>query len=145
MSQILMVAECTYVVTMITLKISLAIFFLRIIIEPWQRIAIYVILTIATTGGVIYFFYTIFGCGVPVTAALHWERKMNGTCGSHALVFGMSYMQSVVSVVTDLSLVLIPISVARKATINFRERAIVIGIFVLAIVYVNISPNVLEF
>jgi rhodopsin domain-containing protein len=128
-----MVTECFYVLTMITLKISLAIFFLRIIIEPWQRAIVYGIISVATSAGVVYFIYTVFGCGVPVRAELHWERKMTQTCGPKSLVYGMSYMQSVVTTCTDLLLVLIPISVARKATINGKEKAVVIGIFVLAV------------
>jgi hypothetical protein len=128
------VAECFYVLTMITLKISLAIFFLRIIINPLHRYTVYGIISVATSAGVVYFFYTIFGCGVPVKAEVHWQRKMTQSCGSKSLVYGMSYMQAAVTAGTDLALVLIPVSVARKATINFKEKAIVIGIFLLAVV-----------
>jgi hypothetical protein len=54
-----------YALTCILLKISLGLFFLRIITERWQRNVIYAGITINTFYGIIYFGLCTFGCGDP--------------------------------------------------------------------------------
>ncbi|KAI4719400.1 hypothetical protein E4T48_04337 [Aureobasidium sp. EXF-10727] len=55
----------SYALDSVFLKISLGFFFLRIIIEPWQRAVIYICMAISTIYGFIYFGIVTFGCGDP--------------------------------------------------------------------------------
>jgi hypothetical protein len=117
---------------MITLKISLAIFFLRVIVSKTQRRAIYIILTLSTTVGLAFTFFIIFQCGTPVTATLYWERRAFGECVSDRAIRGMNYTHAAVASFTDLSLTLIPIPMLLKAQISIKEKRIVGGIFAIA-------------
>lgn len=59
----IIVGSAAYVATSISLKISLAFFFLRIVNVKWERRVIYSITVIFTIYGVVYFFLVLFGCG----------------------------------------------------------------------------------
>lgn len=62
--QWLVTAEVFYVLTMLVLKISLALFFLRIMVKRWQQKVVYVAITFSTLMSIGYFFFACFQCGV---------------------------------------------------------------------------------
>ena len=74
----------TYILTTIGFKIALGLFYLRIVVKPWQRNIVYAVLAISTTWGFVYFFVTLFGCGNPSQYLEHamemkclsWETNM---------------------------------------------------------------------
>jgi hypothetical protein len=118
---------------MITLKISLGIFFLRIMVDRWQRYAVYFIVLVSTLAGLTLFFLTIFVCGVPVQAELYWQRKLEQRCASAATTLGVNYMHASVNSATDVSLALLPLTMMRKALIKKHEKRIVVAIFLVAV------------
>jgi hypothetical protein len=122
-----------YCITMISLKISLSIFFLRIMVESWQKRAIYILAILSTLAGIAYFMFSLFFCGAPVTATLYWERRLEGRCASTSATLAVSYMHAVITASTDLLLALIAIPMILQAKIGKKEKWIVAGIFVLAI------------
>jgi hypothetical protein len=117
---------------MITLKISLGIFFFRVMVEPWQKYSVSVIVTTSTLIGIAYFFFAIFVCGFPVEAQLFWERRIEQTCASTATILGISYTHGVITAMTDLLLALLPLPMIKRATITRKEKIIVIVIFLIA-------------
>ncbi|KAG9645928.1 hypothetical protein KCU64_g10726, partial [Aureobasidium melanogenum] len=54
-----------YILTTVTLKISLAIFFLRIVVRPWQRKVIYAATTVYAVYATAFAFVAVFQCGIP--------------------------------------------------------------------------------
>jgi hypothetical protein len=131
--QLLIISESFYILTMITIKISLGIFFLRIMVQKWQKRTIYAIVTVSTLIGLAYFFLAIFQCGFPVEAQIFWQRRVAGQCMSKSIIFGMSYTHAVVTAATDILLGVLPITIVKEAKINHREKRIIIGIFVIAL------------
>ena len=116
---------------MMALKAALALFFLRIIVEPWQRRVIYINLTFSTLFGVAYFFYAIFQCGIP-HGTTFWVNKLSGKCVGTASILGLGYTHALVNALTDLAFVALSIPMLKKVRINHREKIIVGGIFFLA-------------
>jgi len=121
---------------MSTLKISLAIFFLRIMIKPWQRKAVYLAVGISTLFNIGYFFFVIFQCGYPSSAMLFLERKMSDRCISRAPILGLSYTHGAVTSLTDVTFALLPLAMLHSLRMNMRERITVGLILVLAAAYV---------
>src|ERR1700712_1528455 len=120
---------------MMALKGALALFFLRIIVESWQRKVIYTTLTVSTVFGTGYFFYAVFQCGVP-HGTTFWVRKLSGECAGTASILGLGYTHALVNALTDLTFVSLSIPMLSKVRITHREKVIVGGIFFLASVYV---------
>jgi hypothetical protein len=89
------------------LKISLGFFFLRIIIEPWQRVVIYICMAISTIYGFIYFGIVTFGCGDPAKFLL---RTVNQQCISITnVIIPASYVHTALNATTDWIMALLPI------------------------------------
>jgi hypothetical protein len=132
LSQIVLIAESCYILAMATLKLSLGLFFLRIMVAKWQRISIYVILAISTLISIAYFLFALFECGFPVESSVYWGRFIEGNCVGPAAILGMSYTHALVTAGTDLSLLCLAIVLLNKSKMKLTEKRIVVGIFVIA-------------
>jgi hypothetical protein len=127
--------EAFYVVTIALFKISLGLFFLRIMIEPLQRRIIHGALVIFTIWSVGYLFFAIFQCGVP-SGSRFWHNKLTGRCGSDKLGLGMGYVHAILTAGTDLTFVALPIPMVSRIKMQSREKWIVVSVFGVAIMYV---------
>jgi hypothetical protein len=117
---------------MIFLKLSLAIFFLRIMVKRWQKWTIYAIAFVTTLMGTGYFFFSLFTCGFPVEAHLYWEKRIARKCASFASILGISYAHAGVNTLTDLLLAILPVTMVKKSKMNTKEKYVVTGIFFIA-------------
>lgn len=96
-----------YILTTVLLKISLALFFLRITMQPWQRYIIYAALTTYTIYGIAYFVLTVFTCGDP---SKYLENEAKGKCISiKTVIIPASYTQTALNAFTDWLYALLPI------------------------------------
>lgn len=123
--------EVLYVVTMISLKISLGIFFLRILVERVYRKLVWGTLCLTTFVGTGYMFFAIFQCGVP-NGKTFWNKKLAGQCVSVPGCLAFGYIHAIIGACTDLFLSVLPIPVVLKAKITKREKLIIVGILALA-------------
>ncbi|THY51108.1 hypothetical protein D6C97_06807 [Aureobasidium pullulans] len=97
-----------YALTCILLKISLGLFFLRIITEGWQRNVIYVGILINTLYGITYFGLCTFGCGDPAKYLLRITLKQ---CISiDRVIIPASYVFTGFNAVMDWIMALLPIT-----------------------------------
>jgi hypothetical protein len=120
---------------MMTFKISLAFFFYRILQDRWQLILLLSIVSVSFLVGVMYFFITVFQCGVPGHGGSFWLKKITGRCLGRAVDIGTSYPHAIINALTDVILCAMPIHMVWKARLSRREKMIVSGILVLAAVY----------
>jgi hypothetical protein len=127
-------SEVFYTLTMIALKLSLASFFLRIIVEQWQRRFVYVVAIICTSYGIGYFFFACFHCGIWGNGEAYWLKRIEGRCASNAAILGTGYTFAIITAVSDFTLAMLPIPLVWKAQIRPREKLIVSGILALATV-----------
>jgi hypothetical protein len=131
--QLFLLAESTYVVTMIFLKISLGLFFLRISVLKVQRWTIYTIVFVSTLFGIAYFLYSLLQCGAPIQAQKYWEMRFLDECVSNSSILGMSYVHAILMAATDLTLAALPIPMIYRSRITNHEKWIVTGIFAIAV------------
>jgi hypothetical protein len=129
------VAECFYILAMLTLKISLGIFFLRIFTVKCHRVVIYTAVILSTVFSTVWFFFTAFQCGAPVTALSFFNRRLEGKCISDTEILGWSYTHAAIVMSTDLTFALLPIALLRRSSMDQREKITVIFILVLGGVY----------
>jgi len=129
---LILIAESTYILSMVSVKLSLGLFFLRIMTSKWQRIAIYLILAFATTIGIAYFLFAIFECGFPLDSVLYWQRFVLDQCIGPKPILGMAYMNTIVSAATDLALLILPIGLVVRSKLKSSEKRIVVLIFLIA-------------
>jgi hypothetical protein len=129
--QLLLVAETFYSIIMVTLKISLALFYLRIMVEPVQRSVVLIALGIAVTYGIVYFFFIVFQCGAPIQGAVFWQRFISKSCVSDSTVLGMAYSHSAINSITDLVFAALPVNVVWSSQMGIRQKILVSGIMMV--------------
>lgn len=98
-----------YVLTMIVLKISLGLFFLRVFTASnWQRIIIYTMTAATTFYGLVCFIMTVGTCGAssPFFTAVASSKS---TCTLHDAYSGVSTSWNILNLVTDFIYALLPI------------------------------------
>jgi hypothetical protein len=127
---------------MIFLKLSLGMFFLRLLVDKWQRRIVYAVMVTSTVIGFGYWWYAVFQCGLPNGGEeAFWEKRLAGKCASSkALVDGTGYVHGGVMVITDITLTILPVSMLRRSLMPWREKLVVGGILTLACMQVFPLP-----
>jgi hypothetical protein len=128
----LLTVEASYVMSMIFLKLSLGVFFFRIMVLRWQQICVHLILICSISMAMAYFFFILFWCGFPVDAHTYWASLIANKCAPVPVTLGMSYAHSVLTAATDLSLLLLPIPVLLRLHMRRNEKWAVVSIFFIA-------------
>ncbi|KAJ4373178.1 hypothetical protein N0V83_003470 [Neocucurbitaria cava] len=113
-------SEIFYILTTTLLKVSLGLFFLRILTKRWQTLIFHVVLGISATYGLFYVFVTIFQCGDP--AKLADSLLGSKACLPSAFLLTTGYMYGVINVIADWTFVLIPISVLIDSDLDRRAK-----------------------
>ncbi|KAH0363448.1 hypothetical protein KCU65_g7397, partial [Aureobasidium melanogenum] len=120
-----------YILTTIIFKLSLAIFFLRVINERWQRQVIIASVTLYTLFGTAWLFIAIFQCGNP---ADYGKNEAAGKCLPFRTVLRpLNYTHGVLNAVTDWIFAIIPIFVVRAAQMGRQQKITVITILGLGV------------
>jgi hypothetical protein len=128
------VSEATYVMAMMTLKISLGIFFARIVIKPWQMRLIYINVGVNIISSVATFFYCLFRCGPDLN--IYVLQQVSDRCTPKTLDRFMAYQQAAITTLTDLVFVVLPVSILWNANMNRRSKISVGFILCLAGLFV---------
>ncbi|KAG9780594.1 hypothetical protein KCU75_g5371, partial [Aureobasidium melanogenum] len=97
-----------YVLTTILFKISLAIFFLRIVVAKWQRRLIVIPTAIFTAYSLAYMFITTFRCGSPKEILLNTAR---GKCLPTSIVSPLLYVSGISNALMDLLFACLPTTI----------------------------------
>ncbi|TIA04513.1 hypothetical protein D6C83_08850, partial [Aureobasidium pullulans] len=97
-----------YILTTITLKISLAIFFLRIVVRKWQRRVIYVATGVYTIFGIAFAFIAVFQCGVPTHFLI---KEAAGECIPDRILQPLNYVHASLNAASDWTFACLPVFV----------------------------------
>ncbi|KAF2726962.1 hypothetical protein EJ04DRAFT_452312 [Polyplosphaeria fusca] len=121
-----LLSEVFYILTTTTLKISLGLFFLRILSKPWQVLVFHVILAVSAIYGVFYVFIAIFQCGDPSTlvATVHDTKQ----CLPTWFLLTTGYLYGTINVIADWTFVLIPICILAESNMDRRSKIPVIAV-----------------
>lgn len=96
--QIIVVFMGLYLFACVVLKISLAIFFLRVITKQWHRNVVYVTTAVYTLYGITFGFMGVFQCGNPN----HFlENQFAGNCLPNSTLQPMNYVSASLNALTD--------------------------------------------
>ncbi|KAF2123136.1 hypothetical protein BDV96DRAFT_481277 [Lophiotrema nucula] len=95
-----------YAVTMISSKLSIGFFMLRITVKKVHIWVIYAAMGISVLAGVTFFFVCLFQCH-PVS--YFWmEDESGGKCMDIKVIIGLAYLYSVFSVISDFTFAILP-------------------------------------
>lgn len=114
---------------MMSLKISLGIFLVRVIVEDWQRWVIYVTVSINIVSSVATFFYVLLRCGTPAKLAI--IKQLQSQCAPRALDLFFGYQQASLTTLTDFIFATLPIFILWRSTMGTRIK--VVTAFILAL------------
>jgi hypothetical protein len=114
-----LVAEVFYLTTILFLKVSLGLFFLRVIIKKWLRKIVYATIIISTVINIYHCFFIVFSCGNP---KFYLEHTLTKKCVRKSVVVGLAYEQATVTTLTDWIFALLPIPLLWNATMDRRSK-----------------------
>ncbi|KAJ4360339.1 uncharacterized protein N0V89_000901 [Didymosphaeria variabile] len=123
-------SEIFYILTTTFLKISLGLFFLRLLTKPWQTRLFQTVLVISGVYGIFYFFATVFVCGNPSKLAESLLGARTTHCAPIWFVLSTGYIYGIINVIADWIFTLIPIVILKDSTMDRRSKisvAIVMG------------------
>ncbi|KAI5379607.1 hypothetical protein J4E82_001647 [Alternaria postmessia] len=115
-------SEVFYILTTTFLKVSLGLFFLRVLTKKWQKLIFHVILAISATYGLYYVFIALFQCGDPTRLADSLLSPSSPNCLPSALLLTSGYLYGVINVIADWTFVLIPITVLLDSDLDRRSK-----------------------
>ncbi|KAH7407070.1 hypothetical protein DE146DRAFT_418454 [Phaeosphaeria sp. MPI-PUGE-AT-0046c] len=135
------ISEATYVIAMMTLKISMGIFFARIVVKPWQLGLIYTNVGVNIFSSAAAFFYVLFRCGPDIDHYV--EQQLLHRCTPRTLDRFMAYQQATVTTVTDLVFFTLPMFILWNANMCRRDK-VSVG-FVLSLAALGVVCSALRF
>jgi hypothetical protein len=119
---------------MMTLKISLGIFFARIVVQQWQLRLIYVTVGTNIISSIAAFFYCLFRCGPNPNDYV--IRQLSLQCAPRPLDRFIAYQAAGITTLTDVVFVTLPVFILWKANMSIRTKLSVGFILCLATLYV---------
>jgi len=121
-----------YGLTMISAKISIGLFLLRVAVNPIHRRIILVVMGLTALTGTVFFFVTLFQCS-PIS--FFWFRQMEGgTCVNVNVIIGLTFLYSAVSAVCDFTFGLLPIFMVWNLNMARDAKLMLIPILSMACV-----------
>ncbi|THX96012.1 hypothetical protein D6D02_09861 [Aureobasidium pullulans] len=130
MTNIVIADVVVYLCGSVALKLSLAFFFLRFVIERWQRVVIYAMLTTFIADCLSSIFLVLFWCSDPTKRTV---TVSSGQCAGGAL-YAANILQGSLNALSDWLFAIIPITVViRSTSLTKREKFHVAGTFAFAI------------
>lgn len=124
--------EIFYILSAMSLRIALGLFFLRVLVRKWHRIALISILSLSTIASLFYALLAVFQCGPPNKTV---ENVLSGQgCISKQFNLTTGYVVGGISILADWSFVIVPLFMLRDAQLTFRSKVSVGIIMILGAV-----------
>ncbi|KAI5194974.1 hypothetical protein E4T38_09286 [Aureobasidium subglaciale] len=118
------VYNALYILTTILFKISLAVFFLRIVVLKWQRRIIYLSTGIYTLYSVIFIFLVTFRCGSPSDLLINASK---GKCISNEAIMPLVYISGALNAAADVVFATLPVVILWNSHMP-RQAKVSVGI-----------------
>ncbi|THZ41560.1 hypothetical protein D6C87_05640 [Aureobasidium pullulans] len=129
---LLLVSNATYLITILLLKVSLALFFLRFIIERWARLTIWGITIFHLVWTFAVLLVSVFYCGNPTDILT--KTMKGGKCISErtTLIIGVTW--GISNVVTDWFFALLPITFLLRSRLPRTTKISAVIVMMIAVV-----------
>jgi hypothetical protein len=124
-------ATATYILDMMFVKLSYAVFLLRLAVQRRYTYTLYTSMFVVAVWSTVLFFWDIFQCR-PVRA--QWDYTIPGeVCISSKQIVDAAYALSAMAIVSDWLYALLPIFMIRNVRMTRQEKTIVIVLLSLGI------------
>lgn len=114
---------------MITVKISIGLFLLRVTVKRLHRWIIYTSVALSVLTGVTFFFVTVFQCA-PIS--YFWEKNQPGRCVPTDVIIGLTFLYSAVSIITDFTFAILPIFLIMGLNMSMNMKFMLIPVLGMA-------------
>jgi hypothetical protein len=125
-----------YLITQIALKLSLGLFFLRVVIRKGHRRFVIATMVFSTVVNLFHIFFVTFRCGDP---RHFFDRQIKDQCISNTATVALAYQQAAVSTITDLIFAVLPVPLLWNASMDTRSKISAGLILSLGALYVLVS------
>ncbi|KAL0932154.1 uncharacterized protein CTRU02_213106 [Colletotrichum truncatum] len=120
-----------YALSMITSKMSIAYFLLRIATTKAHQWVIYTAMFFTVLSGVVFFFVTLFQC-MPVN--YFWNKHIPGSCIDINIVIGLAFLYSSFSVISDLTFAVLPVFLVWGLQLKTKAKLALIPLLIMGCV-----------
>ncbi|KAF2110338.1 hypothetical protein BDV96DRAFT_501034 [Lophiotrema nucula] len=117
-----------YCVSMITSKLSIGFFLLRIAVKKLHAWIIYAAMFISVVAGATFFFVTLFQCH-PIS--YFWDKLQPGSCINVEVIVALGYLYSVFSIISDFTFAILPGFIVWKLQLNMRTKMALIPLLAM--------------
>lgn len=129
------IGEASYLATIMVLKISLGIFFGRIVVVPWHLRVIYITVIVSILSNASAFVYVLLRCGPDLDQYLYVQ--IQDKCTPRTLDNFFAYQQAALTTLTDLVFAALPFFILWNTNMDLRSKISVGFILSLAGLYVD--------
>jgi hypothetical protein len=119
----------SYTASAAVVKLSIAVFLLRIAVENVHRRIIYFVMALSTTGSAYFFFVALFQCS---PMSFFWDQDQPGHCVPPIFIEISLYIYSGLSSISDFTLGTLPIFLVWNLNMNRRTKVAVAAILSVA-------------
>lgn len=122
MTQYWYFGELSYALSICFIKISVAVFLLRIVTSKIQRLVLFIAIGVFVIVTIIFFFVLMFQCTPVSYAWTLFGGNTNGSCIPPNQFGAITYTHSAVNAIGDLLLAIMPIVVVTRLQMNPRMK-----------------------
>jgi hypothetical protein len=116
---------------MITSKVSIGLFLLRVTVKPIHKWIIYCAMTISVFTGGVFFFVTLFQC-TPIS--YFWNMLQPGYCVPIDVIIGLTFLYSACAIISDFTFAILPIFLIWGLNMPAKTRVMLIPVLGMACV-----------
>jgi hypothetical protein len=132
-----------YAAVMITSKISIGFFLLRVTVKRTHAWIIYGVVSLSIVAGFAFFFVVLLQCN-PVSD--YWLKFVGlnvGKCLNVEVVIALAYLYSACSIVADFTLALLPVFLIKSLKMDRRTKILLVPLLGMGTMYVvRTNPGV---
>ncbi|KAI0468961.1 hypothetical protein F4859DRAFT_489561 [Xylaria cf. heliscus] len=115
-----------YCLSMITSKISIGVFLLRLTVSKIHHYIIYTVMILTVGTGIVFFFVTLFQC-TPIP--FFWDKDIEGgTCINSSVIAALTYLYSTFSVICDFTFAILPMFLVYTLQVDRKTKIALIPI-----------------
>lgn len=133
----LYVAYFMYQIAEFLCQLSILAFYLRIMVDPKLRLAVWLLMGLVTCFGLGNTFAMIFQC-LPVRLFWDgWRGEMSGSCGVDVRLFG--FVRGGIEIFLDLAILILPLPMLAKLNMSKKKKLQIMSMFCVGFVITVVS------
>ncbi|KAF5005915.1 hypothetical protein FDECE_7673 [Fusarium decemcellulare] len=120
-----------YACAMISTKISIGWFLLRVTTSKIHRWVIYIAMASTAFSGTVFFFVTLFQCS-PIS--FFWNKAQDGKCVNVEVIIALATLYSVTAVISDFIFAILPGIIVWKLQLHKKTKVMLIPLLMMGCV-----------